>query len=555
MGDDRRVILRDIAEGKAAPLRMAVPEHDRWARSRLPVLGALALVALSRLLWIGRPTLVRDEAYYWEWSRRLGLGYFDHPPLVALVIRATTALGGTSEFAARVGMVALGVGTVALAYRVGALLGDRLAGWLCLLATATCPLLVMWSSFAAPDGPLLFLWAATLYALLLAVTTERGCYWYTAGLLLGLAMLAKYTAILLVPSVLPLGLLAGRGRLRRKEPYLACGLALLVFSPNLWWNLRHGWVSMSYQLAHGACQAGRPNGGSVGATATYVLVQAGIIGPLLAVALVAGTVAALVGGLRQGGAEVPGCAETQHRAEPHSRALLLLAFCTLVVSAFFFVVHGLSYWMAPAYFSAIICAGTFLARLLRHASPRWRAVLTALCAVLFFSTTVESAYAVYVAVDEASLPGAAAKIDPILGEPEFRWREVGPIVAGVLRHLEPTQRDPAVIVGDNYYTAAEVAFYTPGHPRVYSGNRQYLLWGPPTAAGNTLIFVGNIAWLGTIHAPLRRGEHMALWMWVGAGASRRGLQVTVLPLPAGRAGRAKLTEVLARTHFRSWHCH
>jgi dolichol-phosphate mannosyltransferase len=549
------VILRDIAEGKAAPLQMAAPEHDRWARSRLPVLGALALVALSRLLWIGRPTLVRDEAYYWEWSRRLGLGYFDHPPLVALVIRATTALGGASEFAARVGMVALGVGTVALAYRMGALLGDRLAGWLCLLATATCPLLVMLTSFAAPDGPLLFLWAATLYALLLAVTTERGCYWYAAGLLLGLAMLAKYTAVLLVPSVLLVGLLAGRGRLRRKEPYLACGLALLVFSPNLWWNLRHGWVSMSYQLAHGACQAGRPNGGSVGATATYVLVQAGIVGPLLAVALVAGTIAALAGGLRQGGAEVPGCAETQHRAEPHSRALLLLAFCTLVVSAFFFVVHGLSYWMAPAYFSAIICAGTFLARLLRHASPRWRTVLTALCALLFFSTTVESAYAVYVAVDGASLPGAAAKIDPILGEPEFRWREVGRIVAGVLRRLELTQGDPAVIVGDNYYTAAEVAFYTPGHPRVYSGNRQYLLWGPPTAAGNTLIFVGNIAWLGTIHAPLRRGEHMALWMWVGAGASRRGLQVTVLPLPAGRAGRAKLTEVLARTHFRSWHCH
>lgn len=549
------MILQDIAEGKAVAPQMAAPEHDRWARSRLPVLGALALVALSRLLWIGRPTLVRDEAYYWEWSRRLGLGYFDHPPLVALVIRATTALGGASEFAVRVGMVALGVGTVALAYRVGALLGDRLAGWLCLLATATCPLLVMLTSFAAPDGPLLFLWAATLYALLLAVTTERGCYWYAAGLLLGLAMLAKYTAILLVPCMLLLGPLAGRGRLRRKEPYLACGLALLVFSPNLWWNLRHGWVSMSYQLAHGACQAGRLNGGSVGATATYVLVQAGIVGPLLAVALVAGIVAALVGGLRPGGAEVPGCAETQHRAEPHSRALLLLAFCTLVVSAFFFVVHGLSYWMAPAYFSAIICAGTFLARLLRHASPRWRTVLTALCAVLFFSTTVESAYAVYVAVDGASLPGAAAKIDPILGEPEFRWREVGPIVAGVLRHLEPTQRDPAVIVGDNYYTAAEVAFYTPGHPRVYSGNRQYLLWGPPTAAGNTLIYVGNIAWLGTIHAPLRRGEHMALWMWVGTGASRRGLQVTVLPLPAGRAGRAKLTEVLARTHFRSWHCH
>src|SRR5579875_2988824 len=48
--------------------------------NRLLVLGALALVALSRLVWINRLPLLPDEAYYWDWSRRLALGYFDHPP-------------------------------------------------------------------------------------------------------------------------------------------------------------------------------------------------------------------------------------------------------------------------------------------------------------------------------------------------------------------------------------------------------------------------------------------------------------------------------------------
>lgn len=525
-------------------------------RSGALIAGALLLVALSRLLWLGKPVLLQDEVYYWQWSRHLAVGYFDHPPLIAWIIRLSTALFGGTEFGVRAGTAALGVGVVALAYLVGTLLGGRLAGWLCLAATATCPLLVLLTSVAVPDAPLLFFWSASVYALLLAVTREQGRYWYAAGLLLGLALLAKYTALLLVPAVLLYMLLTGGAWLRRREPYLAGALAVLVFSPNLWWNLRHGWVSYSFQLAHGACQAAHADPTPLGTAALFLLAQAGIVGPLLAASIVTGTALAVVTGLsrlfqpRRRVAMADG-----HGVVARRQGLLLLACCTLTVLSFFVLAHGLSYWAAPAYFSGIICAGVLLARVLRAASARRRAWGAAFGTMLLLVGGTETAYGMYMMAGGAP-PPLVGKIDPILTEPEFPWPAVGRDVAAVLRRLEPEQRRHAVLVGDNFSTSSEVAYYTPGRPLVYSGSHQYRLWpAPAPVAPSVVLYIGNHSWLGRdANAPLRRGETVPVWVWVGTGSARRGLQITVLPLPSGQAGAAKMQGILASTYFRRWSC-
>ena len=484
--------------------------------ARLLVPVALALVLVSRLVWIGRPVLLPDEAYYWDWSRRLDLGYFDHPPLVALVIRTTTMIVGTSEFTVRVGMAMLGVGTAALAYRAGVLLSGRLAGWLCLLATATCPLFVLLSGFAAPDGPLLFLWAATVYALLRAVVTGCGRYWYAAGILLGLALLAKYVAVLLIPSILLFVSTSRRGWLRRREPYLACALALLVFSPNVWWNLRHGWVSMSFQLAHGACQAGSSPSNHLRAVDVYAVTQVAIVGPLLALALVVATAVALVRGVRQ-----------------RQDVALLLVCCTLPTSILFLAVQGLAHWAAPAYFSAIICASVFLARVLRRAAGWQRALLIIFCVATLLSLAFESTSIVRAVVSSAPMPGPLGQmIAPTLMEPGLGWRDVGRGVGAVLTRLPSADHRSTPVLADSYGTAAEVAFYAPTRPHVYSGSNQYRMWGSPEPSA-TVLFIGN-AGAPVPVAHLRRSDaRVANALTVrSAGRVVRRLELMVMSRPA-----------------------
>ena len=88
----------------------------RWAVGASIALVVLQAVAARRL------ELTFDEAYYTLWSRGLAFGYLDHPPMVALVIRASTTLFGSSELGVR----ALSLGLVAALPALIALIAWRL---------------------------------------------------------------------------------------------------------------------------------------------------------------------------------------------------------------------------------------------------------------------------------------------------------------------------------------------------------------------------------------------------------------------------------------------
>src|SRR5215208_1981425 len=64
-------------------------------------LAALVAGALVRLFFAARMPLFPDETYYWEWSRHLAAGYFDHPPAIPLLIRGGTELFGATSFGVR----------------------------------------------------------------------------------------------------------------------------------------------------------------------------------------------------------------------------------------------------------------------------------------------------------------------------------------------------------------------------------------------------------------------------------------------------------------------
>src|SRR3982751_6828675 len=88
---------------------------------RMTVVTILALVAL-RLVAAAWTPLAFDEAYYWTWSKHLAGGYYDHPPMVALVIRAGTMIAGDSEFGVRLVSILLGLPMSYAVYRTAEIL-------------------------------------------------------------------------------------------------------------------------------------------------------------------------------------------------------------------------------------------------------------------------------------------------------------------------------------------------------------------------------------------------------------------------------------------------
>src|ERR1700758_3665708 len=223
------------------------------ASLRLPLLrsplvlmfaGVLAITGL-RLLWlVFQPAdLYPDEAQYWFWAQHPALGYYSKPPLVAWLIALTTGLFGESEFAIRLAAPLLHAGTAVFVYAIGTRLYDSRVGLWSALAYASLPGASVSPFILSTDAPLVLFWAAALYAFIRAREGGGIGWWIAVGLACGLGLLAKYAMAYWLFSALGYVLLV-RAERRHLRPLLAApGLALLVYSPNFWWNWQNGFVS------------------------------------------------------------------------------------------------------------------------------------------------------------------------------------------------------------------------------------------------------------------------------------------------------------------------
>ena len=227
---------------------------------RLGLALVFVIVALTgeRLFMAGRTELIPEEAYYWTYAQHPALSYFDHPPMVAWGVRAGTLLLGDTQLGVRFANLVAWVTTCLLLLATGkAWFSERvaLAGT---LLFAILPVFVGMGFLVTPDAVFIFFWTLTLFAVTRAVQTQRHRYWALAGLALGGALLSKYYALVLVPSLLIFLALSPRYRfwLKKPQPWLAGVLALAVFSPVIIWNAQHDWASFAFQSTRTVGQSG-----------------------------------------------------------------------------------------------------------------------------------------------------------------------------------------------------------------------------------------------------------------------------------------------------------
>lgn len=413
------------------------------------MIWALAAVTALRLLVAGATPLAPDEAYYWVWSRVLQPGYLDHPPMVALFIRAGTLLGGEGALGIRLlGPLSVAIATVMLARAADALFPDRRPGlWAAMLFNATL-LVGVGGLLMTPDAPLLFFWVAALWALAMLHASQDGRWWLAFGLFAGLALVSKYTAGLLGIGVLA-WLIACRGAWhwwRDWRLWAGGALAAAVFAPVVAWNAAHGWASF-------VKQGGRAGADTGGFTLRFLgeLIggQAGLATPLVFVLCITGTALAVIAWARRGDAA----------------AALLAALVVPGAALFTWQALGSRVqgnWPAILYPAACILAASFITPRL----ARLRRPAVAIGAAL--------ALAAYVQAALAPLP-LPRRLDPTLAR-LGGWDDFAALV-----ERERLRTGAGFVAAEEYGLAAQLALLLPPGVPVVALNPRWALFDLPDA--------------------------------------------------------------------------
>ncbi len=222
------------------------PER-RW--STVIVATILALVVV-RLICAAVIPLSFEEGTYWVYSRHIGAGYFDQPPIEPILIRLSTTLFGNNEFGVRAIGVLLALPATWAVWRAGTILFGEAVGARAALYFNLTLVMAAGSIIATPDGPLVAATALLLLALAKLFATGRAEWWLLIGVIFGLGILSKYTMFLFAVSIFIWLLLVPEMRkwLFTPWPWFGGLIALAMFSPTLWWNAEHGWSSARFQF-------------------------------------------------------------------------------------------------------------------------------------------------------------------------------------------------------------------------------------------------------------------------------------------------------------------
>ena len=433
--------------------------HPRW---RSLTLWFVILSTGLRLLQLSSLELAPDEAYYWDWSRHLSLGYYDQGPFIAYLIRATTAVFGTNEFGVRIGVLLCSLGTLLCAVYLARRLFSPLAGFLTALLLGLTPLLEVGSLIATYDPPLVFFWALAAVCLEKALfsATDRECRWGWAGtgLATGLGFLSKHTMLLIMPCLVLFLLLAPRQRrwLLRPQPYLALLLTLLCYTGVFWWNAHHHWWTFGHLLflTHKSSDAPLRRIGD------YLGSQAVLLGPGLFLAALAVSIPPFLTALK-----MLRSSKTEEACDPAQARALFLACLGLPVFAFFTLmafkakVQGnwaVCAWLTPT----VLFAGWSAAEMQRSAQGCRRQIrLLALIGLLSLLPTV-----LLVSPPLRLVLGIHLKPDADTSNTAYGWREVAGRVQQVRTAMAQGGHPHVFLAGNGYQYPALLAFYLPGHP-------------------------------------------------------------------------------------------
>jgi Dolichyl-phosphate-mannose-protein mannosyltransferase len=448
---------------------------------RLPQLATgivIALCAAKLLLHLFTSVrnygYFRDELYYLDMARHLDWGYVDAAPLVAVYAKIALWLGG-SLAALRVipalagtGLVAL---TILLARELGAnRYGQFLAGFVILL----CPSILTMDSLMTMNAfePLFWTACALIVARILRTGDSRLWLWF--GVIAGLGLQNKHSTLSFGLAVTVALLLTQHRRgFARGWIWIAGGIALVLFLPNIIWQIRHHFPTIE-DLAN----VRREGKNVVLGPLAFVKEQIIDMHPILLPVWVAGLIWLL-----------------------RDRCWRVLGLTFVVFFLLMEVAHAKNYYVFPIY-PMVFAAGAVAIELWMRNRGAWARVvviaviLVAAAPFIPMFTWMLSPERLLAYQTALGFKPAKAEVhhESLLMQPiadQFGWPELVRQVGGIYSSLPTDERANTGIWAGNYGEAGAVNLFGPqyGLPRAYSRHQNHWYWGPPPQAYHNLIVI------------------------------------------------------------------
>lgn len=224
-------------------------EKDKVSEIRFYSL--LTLVMLICIYLANNLDIHPDEAYYFSFSEFLNSGYLDHPPMIAYAIRISRLIF-PQNFQIRGINLILAFSALIFIYKSLLILSNNAkAAHLATLLSALSPIFITGAVITTPDTPLIFSISAYMFFALMAIKSKTGYrYGVFSGIMLGSALLSKYTAFSLYLSLALLWFSIKERRQRINLIYLPLLISLAIYSPNLLYNIETGFRSYLFQIHH-----------------------------------------------------------------------------------------------------------------------------------------------------------------------------------------------------------------------------------------------------------------------------------------------------------------
>ena len=441
-----------------------------------------------------------DELYYLACARHLAWGYVDQPPLIAFITKLGMLLWGDSLAAIRFFPALAGVGKVILTGLIARELGGgRFAQGLAALAVLLAPGFLGMDNMLSMNVFEPLFWLGSAYVVLRIVHTGNQRLWLWVGLWSGLGLLNKHSMLIFAFGLM-VGLVLTSERRCFRSPWFWAGglLAVLIFLPNLIWNIQHHFPFLELQANI------RHDGRNVELGPwTFFLQETRAMLPL--------TLPIWLGGLWFFFLAAKG------------KTYRTLGWACLVTFAIIFTLNPRVYYLWPA-FPILFAGGAVLweswlsrssVRWIRFAYPGLMIVMGVAVAPMLLPILPVETYIRYAAVMHLSTPAIEKwQLGPLpqIYASEFGWEEMVAKVAEVYQSLPADVRPKTAIFAQNFGQAGAIDLFGPkyGLPAAISGHQNYFLWGPRDYTGESVIVMqGRQEELEKAYASVEKRAHVS----------------------------------------------